>query len=72
MVEQIDNTELRKEMSERPAMGNVFPSKYTGIGAAITAELMIGFWIGSGVILAVGVADSLNYCMGALTSSGRK
>ena len=43
MVEQIDNTELRKEMSERPATGNASLSKYTGIGAAITAALMIGF-----------------------------
>ena len=26
--------------------------KYAGIGAAITAELMIGFWFGIGVMLA--------------------
>ena len=41
-------------------------SKYTGLGAAIAAELMIGFWFGIGVILAVGVVDSLNYCIGQL------
>ena len=40
-------------------------SKYTGLGAATAAELMIGI----GVILAIGVADSLNYCDGALTRS---
>ena len=38
-MEQMDNTELRKEMSEKPATGNAFPSKYAGLGAAIAAEL---------------------------------
>ena len=33
----------------------------------MAAELMIGFWFGVGVILAVGAADSLNHCIGALT-----
>ena len=64
----MDNTELRKEMSGKPAT----PSKYAGLGAALTTELMIGFWFSIGVILATGVADSLNYCIGALTSMGNK
>ena len=34
-------------------------SKYAGLGAAITAELMIGFWFGAGVMLAVGIAGGL-------------
>ena len=34
----------------------------------MAAELMIGFWFGIGVILAVGVVDSLNYCVGVLTN----
>ena len=42
------------------------PSKYTGLGASITAELMIGFWFGIGVTLANGVADSLNHFLGRL------
>ena len=67
-AKQLDNTGQRKEKSEKPATGNASPSKYAGLGAAITAELMIGFWFGIGVILAVGVADGLNYCIGALTS----
>ena len=46
------------------------PSKYISFGAAITAELMTGFWFGIGVILAVGVVDSLNHFVGTLTSSG--
>ena len=53
-------------MSKQPATW----SKYAGLGAAIAAELMIGFWFG--VILAVSVADGLNYCTGALTNSGSK
>ena len=63
---------IQKEMSENPAMGNASPSKYAGIGAAITAELMIRLWFGFGVILATGVAAGLNYCNGTLTSSGKK
>ena len=66
MAEQIDDTEQKKEMSEQPA------TKYAGLGATIVAELMVGFWFGVGVILAVGVVDGLNYCAGALMSSGKK
>ena len=47
-------------------------SKYTGLGATVAAELMIGFWFGIGVILAIGVVDGLNYCVGALTNGGSK
>ena len=43
------------------------PSKYADIGAAITAELMIGFWFGVGVMLAVVVADVLNHFIRAVT-----
>ena len=53
MVEQAD---MRKEMSEWLATR----SKYVGFGVAMTAELMIGFWFGIRVILAVGVLGSLN------------
>ena len=51
MVEQIEVTDQRKETNERPPT----PSKYAGLGAAVAAELMIGFWFGTGVILAIGV-----------------
>ena len=37
------------------------PSKYAGLGAAITAELMIGFWFGVGFMLAVGVVHHLSH-----------
>ena len=34
-------------------------SKYEGL----TAELMIGFWFGVGVVLAVKMLESLEYCI---------
>ena len=66
VVEQMDNTEQRKETSERPGAWNAFLSKYADLGAVIAAELMIGFWCDVGVFLAIGVANGLNYCIGAL------
>ena len=47
-------------------------SKYAGLGAAVAAELMIGFSFGVGVILAFGVVDSLNYCIRVLMSGSSK
>ena len=62
MVEQINLwKEMRKQLTTQ--------SKYAGLGAAMAAELMNGFMFGTGVILAVGVVDSLNYCVGVLMNS---
>ena len=36
---------------------------YIGLETAIAAELMIGFWFGIGVILAVKTLESLEYCI---------
>ena len=47
-------------------------SKYSGLGAAMTDELVTGFWFGIGVILAIGVVDGLNHFVGILASSGNK
>ena len=41
------------------------PSKYAGLEAAIAAELIIGFWFGVRVMLAV--ADGLNHFVRAVT-----
>ena len=60
MVLKMETTGLT---SEQPAA----PSKYGGLGAAITAELMTGFWFGVGVMLVVGVADGLNHFIRAVT-----
>ena len=54
--------EQMKETSKKPV------TKYAGLATAIAAELMVGFWFGVGVILAVGIVDGLNYFIGALTS----
>ena len=47
-----------KETREQPAT----PSKYQGIRAAMAAELIIGFWFGIGVILAIRMVDSGLLC----------
>ena len=39
------------------------PGPYAGLGAAKAAELMIGFWFGIGVVLAVKMLESLEYCI---------
>ena len=39
------------------------PGPYASLGAAIAAELMIGFWFGIGVVLAVKTLESLEYCI---------
>ena len=38
---------------------NEKPSKYSGLAAAMAAELMIGFWFGIGAILAIKIMSSL-------------
>ena len=43
-------------------------SKYEGLAAAMAAELMIGFWFGIGVTLAVKTVDNLGYCIEELIS----
>ena len=43
-------------------------SKYEGLGAAMAAEIMIGFWFGIGVILAAEMVYSLEYCIDELIS----
>ena len=34
-------------------------SKYAGLGAALAAEIMVGFWFSVGAILAVKMVNSL-------------
>ena len=52
-------------MSKQPAT----LSKYEGLGCAMAAELMIGFWFGIGVILAIRTVDNLDHCIELLMSS---
>ena len=55
----METTDLTSEQSTTP-------SKYEGLGPAMAAELMIGFWFGIGVILAIRMVNSLDYCVEAL------
>ena len=56
--------EERVETTEKPTT----PSKYKGLGAAMAAELMTGFWFGIGAILAVKTIHSLECCIEELIS----
>ena len=57
--------ETRKETRKQPAS----QSKYVGLGTAMAAEIMIGFWFGIGVILAVWILDSMDHCVEVFMSS---
>ena len=62
-MQQILKMEEEQMKETKPA------TKHAGLGSAIAAELMFGFWFGIRVVLAIRVADGLNYCVGALTSN---
>ena len=44
------------------------PSKYEGLGSAMAAKLMIGFWFGIGFVSAIRMVNNLDYCVEALIS----
>ena len=63
-MEQVETTKTNKNSStsSKSACGAPraqAPGAYKGLGAAMAAELMIGFWFGIGVILAVKTVQSL-------------
>ena len=58
---------LKMEMTDLMTEHLATLSKYAGLGAAITAEQMIGLWFGVGVMLAVGVVDGLNHFVRVVT-----
>ena len=49
--EQVERVETSKN--------SLTSRKYLDLGAAMAAELMIGFWFGIGAILAIKMANSL-------------
>ena len=51
------------EMTDLTNKQPTTPSKNEGLGSAMVAELLIGFWFGTGVILAIRMANSLDYCI---------
>ena len=62
MEQQVETTDLTSEQL-------ITPSKNEGLGAAMAAKLVIGFWFGIGVILAVRMVDSLDNCIEVLMSN---
>ena len=61
-VEQKTNENLltsSKSACRAPPPGGA----YEFLAAAIAAELMIGFWFGVGVVLAVKTLEGLEYCI---------
>ena len=52
------------QMTEKPAT----LSKYEGLGSAMAAEIIVGFWSGIEVILAAKMVYSLEYCTEELIS----
>ena len=49
MEEQVEQ-KTNKNSSTSSKLGGGAPGSYEGLGAAMAAELMIGFWFGIGVI----------------------
>ena len=56
MEEQVEMTDLMSEQQTTL-------SKYEGLRASMAAELVTGFWFGIGVILAIRMVNSLDYCI---------
>ena len=52
-----------KQVEQKTNKNLLTLSKYEGLAAAIAAELMIGFWFGVAVVLAVKTSESLEYCI---------
>ena len=54
---------MEKQVEQKTNKNLLTSSKYEGLIAAIAAELMIDFWFGVGVVLAVKTLESLEYCI---------
>ena len=61
------NSSILSKYAGGPASGGA-GTAYEGLAAAMAAELMIGFWFGIGVILAVKMVQRLEYCIEELIS----
>ena len=61
MEEQVKQVEKKMNLSTSSKSDG--GTQAPGLGAAIAAELMIGFWFGIGVVLAVKMLESPEYCI---------
>ena len=52
---------LKMEMTDLTSKHQTTPSKYGGLGAFMAAKLVIGFWFGIRVIVAIRMLNSLDY-----------
>ena len=66
--EQAKTTNLTREQPQTLSKPAGQAQAYAGLGAAITTELMVGFWFGTGVILAIKMVNSLDCCIEELMS----
>ena len=60
-------TNRRPQTKNRVSTPGTVHKAYEGLGAAMVAQLMIGFWFGIGAILAIKMMKSLDYCVEELT-----
>ena len=67
---QVEQVEMTKNLSTSSKSGGEMqaPGAYSSLAAAMAAELMIGFWFGIGVILAIKTVQSLEHCTEELIS----
>ena len=56
------------ETTDLTSKQSTTPSKYQGLGSAMAAKLMIGFWFGIGFVSVISMVNSLDYCAEALIS----
>ena len=54
---------LKMEMTDLISEQLTTLSKYDGLGSAMAAELIIDFWFGIRLFLAVKMMESLDYCI---------
>ena len=59
---------MEQKMNKNSSTSSKSGTAYEGLIAAMAAELMIRFWFGIGVILAVKMVQSLEYCIEELIS----
>ena len=59
---------MEQKMNKNSSTSSKSGAAYEGLIAAMAAELMIGFWFGIGIILAVKMVQSLEYSIEELIS----
>ena len=58
-VEQVEQVNRVEQVEQVETMKMSTSSKYTDLGAALSAELMVAFWFAFGAILAIKMVNSM-------------